>query len=145
MPALVSPPVPEILPEIAAFAELVIVPLSLRTMALSMVVAPVMARLPPFRVSVPVPRLPSELRESVPPVMVVVPLNVLLPESVSVPEPAFVSPPLPEITLERVTAALFVTVASELSTKVLLMVVAPPISRLPPLNVRPLVPSMLPL
>ncbi len=70
-PDLVRLPEPEIAPERVASALFVSVALEESASALYMVVAPVMARLPPLRVTAPKPRLLSELTDRVPPVTVV--------------------------------------------------------------------------
>ena len=75
-PALVRLLAPEITPDNVAFALFVTVAFEESATALSMVVAPVMARLPPFRVRAPVvfPRLLSAETDKVPSVTVVVPV-----------------------------------------------------------------------
>ena len=87
-PVLVRPPVPVMLPLRVALADALTVELAARLIALSTVVAPVRARVPPFRVRVPAASSLSLLTDRVPPVTVMPPLR--LPEllalvSVSVP------------------------------------------------------------
>ena len=74
VPALVRLLAPEMTPESVASALAVIVASEERAMPLSIVVAPVTVRLPPLRVTAPLPRLLSEETESVPALTLVVPL-----------------------------------------------------------------------
>ncbi len=88
-PALVRLPAPEITPERAASALFAIVALEASATALSMVVTPVIARLPPLNVSVPAERLPSAAIDRVPASILIVPEAVFVPLSVSMPLPVF--------------------------------------------------------
>ena len=129
-------PAPDSTPDSVTLAALLMVAACDTAMALSMVVAPVTVREPPFSVTAPAPKLPSPATLSVPFDTVVVPVWVCVADKVSVPTPALDRLPAPSMTPERVTAPALLTVPwPPPRVMALSMAVAPVTCSVPPSRV----------